>query len=688
MNKLWLDTETFNTIPIKNGTYAYASTCEVMLLTYAIDNGPVKLLDCTRKGYQMPGDFIEVFYDPTFRLCAHNTMFDRNVIKYFWGMEVPVERWYCTMAQALTHSLPGSLGALCDLYRIGEEDAKILDGKKLINLFCKPRPAKMKLRRATRLTHPKEWERFCQYAINDISAMRILSGKMPTWNYRGAELDLWYLDQKKNDRGFAVDLDLAAAAVEAVEAEQDVLKGRTQDLTGGEVESATQRDEMLAHIMEAFGVHLPDMRKDTLERRLEDPDLPEVLKELLIVRLQSSATSVSKYKVLLNGHVGGRLRGTIQFSGAGRTGRAAGRLFQPQNLPRPTQKEKPIREGIAALKARCANLIYSNVTEVVTNSIRGCIVAPPGKKLVVADLANIEGRMLAWLAGEEWKLQAFRDYDSGEGPDLYQLAYSKAFRCSPEEAVDDKRQIGKVMELMLGYEGGVGAYLTGAATYRIDLPRMAKLARPGIPERIWNEAVKYWHYCIKNRRSVYGLSQTVFCVCDSLKRMWREQHPATVTFWKDLQKAVLMAIDTPGDVFPCRKLRVKRDKSWLRIILPSGRSLCYPRIQADEKGKISYEGMNQYSRKWQRLSTYSGKLVENVTQAASRDILYYPLPKIEEAGYLPVLDIHDELLTETPDRKEFSEAGLSKLMVTGVPAWAAGLPLAAKGFEDYRYRKG
>lgn len=688
MKKLWLDTETYSEVPIKYGTYRYAASCEVMLLIYALDDGPVKLVDLTRRGTLIPREFLQTFFNPEYRICAHNAMFDRNVLRYAMGLEVPIERWYCTMVQALAHALPGKLDTLCDLYKLGEDTAKIKDGARLVNLFCKPRPVKMKLRRATRLTHPEEWGRFGQYGVNDVKAMREVSKRMPTWNYRGEELALWRLDQRINDRGFAADLELAQAAVKAVEGEQEVLKTRTQTLTGGEVESATQRDSMLAHILEAYGVTLPDMRKDTLERRLDDPDLPDVLRELIAVRLQSSATSVSKYNVLLRGHVGGRLRGTIQFSGAGRTGRAAGRLFQPQNLPRPTQKENAVAAGIEALKGGYAGILYDNVTEVVTNSIRGCIVAPPGKKLVVADLANIEGRVLAWLAGEEWKLQAFRDFDAGEGADLYQVAYGKAFKCDPEEAVDQKRQIGKVMELMLGYEGGVGAYITGAATYRIDLPQMAKLARPGISERIWNEAVKYWHYCVKNRRSTYGLTMEVFCVCDSLKRMWREQHPAIVTFWKDLEKSVSTAIDHPGEVFTCRKLKVTREKTWLRIILPSGRSLCYPRIQKDAQGKISYEGMNQYSRKWQRLGTYSGKLAENVTQGCARDVIYYPMPKMEEKGYDLILHVHDEVLTETEDRKEFNEAALSKIMALGVPPWGRGLPLAAKGFEDYRYRKG
>src|SRR5205085_2601994 len=189
-----------------------------------------------------------------------------------------------------------------------------------------------------------------------------------------------------------------------------------------------QRDAMLAHILGEFGIALADLRKSTIERRLADPDMPEGLRELLRIRLQASTTSTSKYKALMNGATGGRLRGTLQFNGAGRTGRWAGRTFQPQNLPRPSMKPEEVEVGIEAIKAGVADLAYDNVMQLTSNAIRGCIVAPAGRKLVVADLSNIEGRMLAWLAGEEWKLQAFREFDDGAGADLYKLAYAKAFR--------------------------------------------------------------------------------------------------------------------------------------------------------------------------------------------------------------------------------------------------------------------
>ena len=256
------------------------------------------------------------------------------------------------------HSLPGKLATLCEVLKVPADQAKDKEGKQLIQLFCKPRPATSKIRRATRETHPAEWAKFVTYAGLDIEAMRACHKRMPTWNYSGAELDLWHLDQRINDRGVAIDLGLVHAAIAAVDIEQKELARRAKAMTGGQVESATQRDALLAHILEEYGVDLPDLQMSTLERRVQDTDLPIELRELLGVRLQASTTSTSKYRTLAKGtSADGRLRGTLQFNGAARTGRWAGRLFQPQNIPRGTVHGEMLTAGIAAIKAGCADLI-------------------------------------------------------------------------------------------------------------------------------------------------------------------------------------------------------------------------------------------------------------------------------------------------------------------------------------------
>ncbi|WP_242425317.1 DNA polymerase [Xenorhabdus bovienii] len=654
-----------------------------MIFAWAVNNNPVQVWDVT-SGNAMPEILKQALSNPDVILFAHNSHFDRTVLTHT-GFKTELSRWRDTMVQALTHGLPGALGALCDVLGISADKAKDKEGKALIQLFCKPRPKNVSIRRATSKTHPEEWQRFIAYAGLDIEAMREVHKRLPKWNYQGDELALWHRDQQINDRGVCMDVELAKSAIDAVEQEQKLLAARTQEMTDGEVQAATQRDAMLRHITAAFGVILPDMQKSTLERRIADPDLPAPLRELLSIRLQASTTSTSKYKALMNGvSEDGRLRGTLQFCGASRTGRWAGRLFQPQNLPRPTLPQDVIDSGIEALKAGCADLLYDDIMQLTSSAVRGVIIAPAGKKLVVSDLSNIEGRMLAWLAGELWKLQAFRDNDAGIGADLYKLAYARAFNIEPDEVTKDQRQIGKVMELGLGYGGGVAAFVTFALTYGLDLDELATAALPSIPANVQREAMSWYKKSVEQNQT-YGLSEKVFITCDSLKRMWRNAHTATVPFWYELEEAVKRAINSPNTTIPCRKLRVRRDGAWLRVVLPSGRAVCYPSPRLDG-GQISYMGTNPYSRKWQRLKTYGGKLVENVTQAAARDVLAGNMPLIEEAGYAIVLTVHDEVLTEAPDTPNYSHEHLSTLLATN-PDWALDLPLNAGGFESYRYRK-
>ncbi|HEN4881676.1 DNA polymerase [Klebsiella pneumoniae] len=701
---LWGDLETYCEIPITNGTHAYAEGVEVMLFAWAIGDEPVSVWDLTA-GEPIPSRLRKAIADPNTILFFHNSHFDRTVLRHAMPeLSPPVERWRDTMVQALAHSLPGALGALCEVLGVSQDKAKDKEGKSLIQLFCKPRPKNSKLHRATSKTHPVEWQRFVAYAGLDIEAMREVYKRLPKWNYQGAELALWHRDQRINDRGVCMDVQLAQAAIEAVDLEQKRLAKRTQVMTDGEVQAATQRDAMIKHIVESYGVELPDMQHSTLERRIADPDLPSPVKELLAIRLQASTTSTSKYKSLMKGiSSDGRLRGTLQFCGASRTGRWAGRLFQPQNLPRPTLKQEHIDEGIEALKSGCADLLFDNVMELTSSALRGCIMAPAGKKLVISDLSNIEGRMLAWLAGEAWKLDAFRDYDtlildeSGapiwdavakdykrRGPDLYKLAYAKAFNITPEEVTKYQRQIGKVMELGLGFGGGVAAFLTFALVYGLDLEELATAAMPNIPRDVQREAKSWYDESVK-RKATYGLSERVFIACDSLKRLWRRAHPETCDFWYQLERTVRAAIATPKKTLYCGYLKVRRDGAWLRIQLPSGRALCYP-SPSIEKGNITYMGINSYSRKWQRLKTYGGKLVENVTQAAARDVLAGNMPLIEDAGYSIVLTVHDEVICEAPDTDDYTDAALSSLLSTN-PTWAPDIPLNAGGFEAYHYRK-
>lgn len=688
------DLETYSEVPLKDGIYAYAAACEIMLFGYAIDDGPVSVWDLTETT-RMPGDLSFALSEPDTLLNFQNSMFDRTVFRLAKNspsimrrVGEQTHRWRDTMVKALSHSLPGGLAKTGAIMGLPEDEQKSKEGRQFIHLFTKPRPANSTLRRATRHTHPAEWQRFKDYCASDIIAMRSVDTKLPTWNYQGRELELWHLDQHINDRGVAVDLDFARAAITAAEKAKAKHAKRTKEITNGEVDRATQRDKLLAHILKDYGVDLPDLQASTLERRINDPELPIELRELLDIRMQASMGSASKYKALLKAvSADGRLRGLLQFNGANRTGRWAGRTFQPQNLFRPPKYIAEDWEfAIDTIKAGAVDMIYSNVMEATAATVRGALVAPRGKKLVVADLSNIEGRDQAWLAGESWKLAAFAEFDAGRGVDSYRLAYARAFGVDVAAVSKEQRQIGKVMELMFGYEGGVGACITGALTYGFEVTDLAAKVRPVLPADVFDEARGFWDWVLRERRSTYGLNMDEFVPLDGLKRLWRSEHGMISSYWPELQSVVCDAIEYPGNTFTCRKLKIRRDGAWLRIVLPSGRALCYPQPQVDDKRRISYMGVNQYTRKWQRIHTYGGKLFENVCQAVARDVMAHNMPAAEAAGYEVVLTVHDELVTEAPDTDEFTAKGLATILAT-VPPWAEGMPLAAGGWEGYRYKK-
>ena len=622
-----------------------------MLVAFAWDGEPVSVWDTQ----DMPHwrDALQMMIDTADDIVIHNSNFDRTVLRE-QGVHIPVEKVVDTMVLALQHSLPGSLGQLCDVLNVPQDKAKDKAGKKLIHLLTKPRPSNVKLRRATRDTHPEEWAAFVEYARLDVDAMRSVFGRLPAWNDSRHERHLWRVDQRINDRGVAVDLEFARAALRAFDRAGRTLATRAAHLTGGSVTSATQRQRLLDHLKDAHGFETEDLTRATLGNLLGG-DLNPQVRELLEIRQQAAATSPAKYSVLLNAtNRDGRLRGLIQFCGAARTGRDAGRLFQPQNLPRsPDWFDDDVQATtVAAMKADCEHLIWDNVSERCAFAVRGALVAPEGKKLVIADLSNIEGRVLAWLAGEDWKVAAFKAYDRGDGHDLYKVTAGRILGKDPGDITKAERQLqGKVPELAGGYQGGVGAYRKmGGAVF----------------DAMTDEAIQ------------------------EIVTAWRRAHPRTRNLWYDMEAAARSAINNLGESFgDLITFDVKPDAqgiAWLRMRLPSGRYLCYPRPEVSDSGSLFHEGMNQYTRKWERLDTYGGKLVENAVQAIARDVFMIGMLRAEEAGYSVCIRVHDELVCETPDEPAYSSEGLAALMSTN-PSWSVGLPLAAAGFEAYRYRK-
>jgi DNA polymerase len=653
MTTLWLDTETYSTIPITHGAHKYAEAAEILLVALAVDDAPTEVWD-TQDLPNWRGD-LQARIDEADTVVIHNSAFDRTVLRHC-GVNIPVAKIEDTMVLALQHSLPASLGQLCDILGVPQDKAKDKEGRRHIQLFTKPCPKNWKIRRAGRDTHPDDWNAFIEYARRDVDAMRDIRGRIPRWNANGAEIDLWRIDQAINDRGVAIDGDLARAAIRAFERTTRSLAARASTLTGGAVSSTTQRAALLTFLRDQRGVETEDLTKATVEKLLKG-NLDPLARELLEIRQQAAATSPAKYGALIDAAShDGRLRGTIQFCGAARTGRDAGRIFQPQNLPRsPDWFDGEVQEAtIAAFKHDCEDVIYDNVSERCAFAVRGCLVAAPGHKLVIADLSNIEGRVLAWLAGEQWKIAAFKLYDRGEGPDLYKVTAGRILGKDPVDVTKEERQTqGKVPELAGGYGGGLGAYRTmgGAVFNAMD-----------------DEAI------------------------GEIVQAWRRAHPATKKLWYDVEGAVRGAVryrDLSFDVrglLRCDYVDGPDGVGYARIRLPSGRYLCYRDMMIDDAGKLSYEGMNQYTRKWERLETYYGKLVENVVQAAARDVFMSGMRRAELEGYPVVLRVHDELVCEVPDKPDFTHERLADMMSTN-PGWSVGLPLAAAGFETLRYRK-
>lgn len=733
MSYLYLDFETFSEADLKKvGSYAYAEhpSTEVLICTYAFDDQPVQVWDCT-DGSDMPGDLhraLRRLVNPNSRIKMvwHNgSMFDRLIMKNCWGFDIPVSNTIDTMIWAFRHALPGSLDALCEVLGVSADNAKDKRGKSLIRRFSKPTPKNYKIRRYTAETHPDEWALFIKYAVSDITAMREVFHKLPRWGNSEFEDRVLELDQLINDRGFKVDVALAEAAIEAVEKHKAQLQEEAQRKYGG---SLTGKDflPILRELAPAHRIH--NAQKSTLNDLLADDDLPDDARTIIEMRLGAASTASTKYNPLLLGRSSDdRRRGCLQYGGAKRTLRWAGKGFQPQNLARGYYHDDELDKGISALLKGRAHRRF-DVAKLTASTVRSCIIPEAGHKFVVADYSNVEGRGLAWLAGEETALDTFR-----AGLDIYCVTAGKMFGMDPDDIkknFKEIRQIGKACELGLGYEGGVGAFVTFAKNLGLDLIEMAKTMDGTFPDHIWSatargyewariqEAKRPPHPGEKDDRPSYILDKKVWRTCDAIKRMWRESHPETVAFWRDLKDGILAAVRNPGREFWAgahlrrngeRAIRIWRtvefDSSgrkvpgwWLCMELPSGRILSYPGIgvsvtkETDEDGRVNtnvrikYQGESQLTRQWTTLYTHGGKACENIVQALCRDLLAYAMINVEGGGYPIVLSVHDELVCETPDAPEYTVAELEKLMCS-LPEWAEGFPLVAEGAELKRYAK-
>lgn len=723
MSYLFLDFETFSEADLKKvGSYAYAEhpSTEVLICTYAFDDEPVQVWDCTG-GSDMPGDLhraLRRLVKPNSRIKMvwHNGgLFDRLIMKNCWDFDIPVSNTIDTMIWAFRHALPGSLDALCEVLGVSADNAKDKRGKALIQRFSKPTPKNYKIRRYTAETHPDEWALFIRYAVSDITAMREVFHKLPRWGNSEFEDRVLELDQLINDRGFKVDVALAEAAIEAVEKHKAQLQEEAQRKYGG---SLTGKDflPILRELAPAHRIH--NAQKSTLNDLLADDDLPDDARTIIEMRLGAASTASTKYNPLLLGRSSDdRRRGCIQYGGAKRTLRFAGKGFQPQNLARGYYHDDELDKGISALLKGRAHRRF-DVAKLTASTVRSCIIPEVGHKFVVADYSNVEGRGLAWLAGEDDLIEVFVN-----GVDVYKKLASTVFNVAYEAVTKDQRQIAKAMVLGLGYAGGVGAFVTFAKNLGLDLNDMTRTLDGTFPDHIWAATARGYEWARiqeakrpprpgeKDDRPSYILDKKVWRTCDALKRMYREANPAIVQFWRDIEDAAMAAIRNPGKEFTAGPRGVKFSRNvetdnngnkvagwWLRMTLPSGRVMSYPGVglsvskETDEDGKVStnvrikYQGENQLTRQWGFQYTYSGKLVENCTQALCRDLLANALLNVEANGYPIVLHVHDEIICETPDLPEYNVAELERLMCE-LPEWAEGFPLVAEGAEMKRYAK-
>lgn len=679
---LFLDFETFSPEPILRGLDVYMPPAEIMLAQWAINAGEVKLHDFTQDPI-IPQELLDALDDPDVTIVAHNAPFERKARRECWGIDLPASRFFCTMACALAHSLPGGLALLA---RVLHCEAK-LEGKDHINLFCKPQPKSHKLRRATSETHPKEWEEFKLYAIGDVVTCREVYHALPKRNYVGEHRRLWNIDQDINDRGFATDTELATAAVELLDADKKARDARTQELTAGELRSTNQRDKLLLYLCREHGVLLENMQADQLAEALDDDRLPEPVKELVRIRIAIAMASTAKFKRLLNSvGRGDRLRGTLLMNGASRTGRHSGKIFQPQNLRRPTMKQADIDACIELIKQRDADSVslYADLREACSNIMRGLIVAPEGRKLVVSDWSGIESRVLAWLAGEQWVLDVSVASDKKLGKDLYIHTVARAYGMDLDAIDSYLRQQGKGMVLSLGYEGGVAAFISIAAAYGLDLDELGLKAPDILPYEYMVRAADTYEWALKKGKT-HGMEKHIYVACDAIKLSYRDANPAIKDQWRAYKEAFALCTQYPGEKVETGKCLFQRRGNWLMIELPSGRTLMYPSPQVHARGGLSY--MGQVNKQWVRIKTYGGKIAENITQAVSNDVLRASIIATADDGFETVMHVHDELVCEQDENDDYHNLARLNAHMRKELSWSAGLPLHTEGWEGGRYKK-
>ena len=643
MRNLSIDVETYSGADLsKCGVYKYSESpdFEVMLLSYSVDGSPVKTVDIA-SGERLPEEIIKALTDPAIMKWAFNAQFERVCLSRYLGQGLMPDSWRCTMVWSAYMGLPLSLegaGAV-----LGLEKQKLKEGKELIRFFsvpCKPTQVNGGRSRNRPTDALEKWEQFKVYNARDVETeleiqKRLLNFPVPEDEWRN-----YVLDQTINDRGILLDGELVREAIRCDERARADLVTAMKKLT--EVENPNSVAQMKAWLAEN-GLETDTLGKAAVKELLKTA--PEPLGQVLELRQSLAKSSVKKYTAMANAVCkDGRARGLLQFYGASRTGRWAGRLIQVQNLPQNhlpdlAQARSLVKSGnFAALE-----MLYDSVSTVLSELIRTAFVPRTSQQFLVADFSAIEARVIAWLAGEMWRNEVFASHGK-----IYEASASQMFHVPIEEITKGSslRQKGKIAELALGYGGSVGALKAMGA---IEMGVAEEELRP-------------------------------------LVTAWRAANPNIVRLWWDVDKAAMTAVkdrtttSTHGICFTCKS-------GMIFVVLPSGRQLSYvkPRIGLNrfDSESVTYEGVGN-TKKWERIETYGPKLVENIVQAISRDILCYAMRRLDSAGYPIVMSVHDEVVLEVAS--EDSLTTVCQLMAE-IPSWAKGLILRADGFVCPFYKK-
>ena len=644
---LHLDLETYSSVDIaKSGLYKYVDSpdFEILLLAYAWDDDPVQVLDLTGEHPAELDAVIAAIENPDITKVAHNCAFERMCLRKYLGCSLFANEWQDTMILAAMNGLPQSLDAAGAALRL--QDQKIKEGTSLISYFCKPcKPTFPNGGRTRNLPchAPDKWERFKTYCARDVEVEReifrrlsIVAAYVPDWERRVFELD-----SRINDRGVLVDLDFVESAMAVDRAFNDKHFAEMQRLTGLDNPGSVAQ---LKQWLESVGVSCDSLNKQTVADLIEQTTDPTI-RRVLELRQQLGKTSIKKYETMQAAAChDGRVRGIMQYYGAGRTGRWAGRIVQPQNLPQNHLEQIDIVRGIVRDRdLDTLETLYDNVPDTLSQLIRTALIAKPGHTFLVADYSAIEARVIAYLAGEQWRMDVFAN-----GGDIYCSSASAMFHVPVEKhgINGHLRQKGKIAELACGYGGGVGALKAFGA-------------------------------------DKMGLSDDEM---QSIVAQWRAASPSIPRFWKETEKAVKHALRTPGRAFTVQPCGVKyiRDRMALRCVLTSGRQLSYWAAHLDADGSIRFMGQNQTTRKWEQMETWGGKLVENIVQAFARDCLAVAMLRLDAAGFNIVFHVHDEVIVEAPEGSHWEDvAG-----IMGQPIdWSPGLLLRGDGYETKFYRK-